>query len=372
MLLTRNRTGPIAIDLGSYALRAIQLAGRDGATRVLAAACRVDPSAEHGEAPGRSTVVQALRDTLAQGRFVGKRVVSVLTEREVSVKNIRMPEMPEAELALAVRFEAIERIPGLDDDAEIRFLPAGLVPGAAESQQEVIVLAAPAATVRRHLEPFSELGLESVGIDAAPCAVFRPFERYLRRAQDQEQVNVFADIGWSGTRITITRGNRIAFTKAFDVGGARLDRLVAEDRSVDPAKARELRRQVAAERCESREPSSAPVDPATVEAVDAAVRAVAEQLGKEIGLCLRYYAVTFRGQRPDTITCVGGEALDTHFLVELSGVTGLPCRAGFPLRGLNCAGAFREGEDRRPMADWATVTGLSMKSVRCVTESVRR
>ena len=78
--------------------------------------------------------------------------------------------MPEVELASAVKFEAAERIPGLDDDAEIRFIPAGPVAGAAEAQQEVIVLAAPTATVRQRLELLHELSLESVGIDALPCA----------------------------------------------------------------------------------------------------------------------------------------------------------------------------------------------------------
>ena len=367
----RNRAGPIAIDFGSYALRAMQLAGREGRTRVLAAACRVYPSAAHGEAPGRGAVVEALRDALAERKFVGKHVVTALTERELSVKNIRMPEMPEGELVSAVRFEAIERIPGLDEEAEIRFLPAGPVPASGESQQEILVLAAPAPAVHRHLELLSELGLVSAGIDAAPSAVFRPFEQYLRRADDREQVNVFVDIGWSGTRITITRGSRIAFTKSFEVGGSRFDRLVAEDRSVNLAKASELRRQVAAGHSEHSE-SSCPVDLAAIEAVDAAVRAGIEQLGKEIGLCLRYYAVTFRGRRPDTITCVGGEALDTHLLAELSDVTGLPCRPGFPLRGLNCGGAFREEENHGPMADWTTVAGLSMKSLRCAAEGVRR
>jgi len=367
--LYRNKASPIAIDFGSYALRVMQFAGRQGRAAVAAAACHVYPPRAPGVAPDRGETVDALRAILREKKFAGKKTISALNDREVLVKSLRLPEMPEAEMASAVRFEAVERIAGLDDDAEIRFLPAGAVPGESGEQKEVIVLAAPAAAVREHLELLSESGLESVAIDALPCAVFRPFEQYLRRQEDAEQVNVFVDVGWSGTRISVTRGDGIAFTKPFEVGGAHFDQLVREDLSIDFAQAGELRRQVVAGRCDHHEPTSL-VDPARVEAVDGAVHKGLEQLGKEIGLCLRYYAVTFRGRRPDTITCVGGEALDAPNLEYLSEVTGLPCRAGFPLRNVTCDGAFGEGEARGALADWATVVGLAMKPVGHSAEKV--
>jgi len=365
----RHKAGPIAIDFGSYALRAIQLAGREQRTRVLAAACHVYAPREGGRAPSRGEVVEALNTVLREQRFVGRDVVSALSPRKLKVKNIRLPEMPQSELASAVRYEAIGRIAGLDDDAEIRFIPAGSVLGDADAQQEVIILAAPASVVSEHLALLSEVGLDSVGIDAPPCALFRPFERYLRRSEDQDQVNAFVDVGWSGMRIAVTRGNRIVFTKSFDIGGEAFNRLVARSLSIDLADAGELRRQVAASRSAGGD-DAARLDPTTVEAVDAAVRAGWEKLGKEIGLCLRYYAVTFRGARLDSITCVGGESLDSQHLEYLSEVTGLSCRPGFPLRNMTFADALPVYEGRGAMVEWTSVVGLSMKSAQRVTEKV--
>ncbi len=383
MSFMRHKAGPIAIDFGSYALRAIQLAGREERTRVLAAACHVYAPREDGRAPSRGEVIEALSTVLREQKFVGRDVVSALSQRELLIKNIRVPEMPQSELASAVRYEAIERIAGLADDAEIRFIPAGSVPGDADAQQEVIILTAPASVVSEHLALLSEVGLDSVGIDAPPCALFRPFERYLRRSEDQDQVNAFVDVGWSGMRIAITRGNRIVFTKSFDIGGEAFNRLVARSLSVDLADAGEIRRQVAALRVgmdpvlryaqdgnSGGDERGTPLAPTTVEAVDAAVRAGWEKLGKEIGLCLRYYAVTFRGARMDSITCVGGESLDPQHLEYLSEVTGLSCRRGFPLRNMTFADALPVYEGRGAMVEWTTVVGLSMKSAQRVVEKV--
>lgn len=343
----------------------MQLAGREGLTRIVAAASHVYPGRPRRKPPERGEIIDALRRLLREKKFVGKQVVSVLNERDLLVKNIRLPEMPEAELASAVRYEAIERVAGLDEEAEIRFLPAGSVAAGAGSQQEVIILAAPASVVCRRLELLAELGLQSAGIDAFPCAVFRTFERYLRRTDDQEQVNVFADIGWSGTRIIVSRGDRIAFTKSFEEGGAKFDQRVSESLSVDPAEAAELRRQVSAERQADDEAGSGSGTTTTgvTETVRAAMRPALEQLGKEIGLCLRYYAVTFRGRRPDIITCVGGESLDPYALEFLSEVTGLPCRVGFPLRSMSDVTAVARSDPDGPQADWATVAGLALKPI---------
>ncbi|MCP4591185.1 MAG: pilus assembly protein PilM [bacterium] len=351
--------GPIAVDLGRYALRVAQVSERRSQARLVAAVCHTYSTQALDE--GREVeTVEALRRIIRSKRFTGRRVVSALSEHDVQTKNFRMPQMPDAELAQAVRFEALERMAGVSEDAEIRHLPAGSVVGGGEAQQEVIVLAAREEAVRGRLELLSKAGLNPVGIDVLPCTVFRPFERYLRAEEDAEQVNAFVDLGWSGTRITVTRGNRIAFTKAFECGGASLDRLVAENLGIEPKRANELRRGS----------DAAGEDADAAATTEAAVRGGIEQIGKEIGLCLRYYAVTFRGKRPETVTCVGGEALCARQIEMLSEVVGLPCRAGFPLRSVECAGAFAAESPSKSMAEWTTAAGLAMKMVNRTVEAV--
>jgi type IV pilus assembly protein PilM len=369
MVLMKRKAGPIAIDFGTCTLRAMQLAGSGDQHEVIAAAQHTYPARGLTTEREQREVIEALQAVLREKRFVGRQTVSALGGRELLIKNIRLPEMPETELASAVRFEAQERIGDLDQDAEVRFIPAGRVSGDADPQQEVIVMAAPASAVRRHLELLSEAGLVSVGIDAAPCAIFRPFDRYLRRSEDQEQVNVFVDVGWAGTRLVIAKGSEIVFMWSIDVGGVLFDRLVASNLSLDLTQARELRRRIASVRSDNRE-RDPEIGSSTIDRVDTAVHPAWEKLGKEIGLCLRYYGVTFRGARPDTVTCVGGESLHAPYLQHLSEVTGLRCRVGSPLRNVKCAPALPVHETRGPMADWTTAVGLSMKPPASTIENV--
>jgi len=248
MGLGRSKTGPIAIDFGSYALRVLQLGNRGGTQCVLDWALHVYPNTGGTPEANRDAAIEALRGILSDKKFSGKQVVTALGQHDLIAKSVRLPEIPESELAAAVQYEAAERIKGLDDGAEIRFIPSGMLAGEADSQQEVLVLAAREPVVRAHLEMLTELGLESVGIDAAPCAVFRPFERYLRRDEDQDQINAFVDIGHASSWIVIARGDRIVLARSVDVGGAAFDRLVGAKLGVGAKEAGALRRRVPGQR----------------------------------------------------------------------------------------------------------------------------
>jgi len=104
-----------------------------------------------------------------------------------------------------------------------------------------------------------------------------------------------------------------------------------------------------------------PPDPDTRDAIAEAETPAWEKLGREIGLCVRYFAVTFRGTRPDSVTCVGGESLCRGGLEKLSAATGMSCRVGFPLRNIKCTGTPLGQRDGESLAEWATCAGLAMK-----------
>ena len=96
------------------------------------------------------------------------------------------------------------------------------------------------------------------------------------------------------------------------------------------------------------------------QAVFDATRSIMEELGREIGLCLRYYSVTFRGQRPGKIKLLGGEAADPLLLGVLNGSLGVPTEAGRPLFSVDTS--RMDPSDRAGfMTEWATAFGLGLK-----------
>lgn len=358
---TRN-AGPIGIDFGARAIRMVQVTG-PGSKPVICAAAEFEYPFEADDPSGGGGVpVSDVRQMLSSSGFTGRSAVTALSDHDVQIRNLRLPDMPQEELAEAVRFEAAERFDFHDSQAEYRYIPVGPARGGGKTQLELAVFGAPGAAIRRHLELVSELGLVAEAIDVAHCAVFRPFERFLRRGEDVDQVNAFVDLGYRDARIAIARGQELIFLKSIGVGGQRFDELVAECLSVDLSEARRMRRAMVTDAAESVErPDSAP--PATQSQVRSAIRPAVEKLGKEIGLCLRYCAVTFRGPRCDSVTCVGGEALDCELLDELSAIIGVPARKGHPLRGATGKGVFTDAQQRTGQPQWATAFGLALKPI---------
>jgi len=408
----KRHLGPIGLDFGSSTIRLCQLDTR-GAQIVVHAAVEVPrlaetPGRESESEPGRVAPAPAaldleqgpptpnsaetmarVRQALDSGGFEGRRVVTALTEGEIHVKNLRLPPMPEEELAAAVRYEAGERFGFDSTTTEYRCLLAGTVRSGNETQQELAVLAAPDDPLRSHLAVLTELGLTAEAVDAVPCAVFRPFERFLRRDADADEVHAFADVGYSGTWVVVARGRDVVFLKHLPVGGSRFDALVAEQWSLSAAEARRLRREMASQRV----PEAQPPDPSrdregavfaaqggplphgrgsegevgrvppapTADEILTAIQPAVEQLGKEIGLCLRYCAVTFRGPRCESVTCVGGEARSAELLTRLSQAVGVPLRQGHPLRGAVGDGIFSPHELSGGLPEWTVALGLALK-----------
>jgi type IV pilus assembly protein PilM len=366
----RRNVNAIGIDFGSYAIRMMQVGGGNRGAAVSASAEYVYPAssgdAEASAAERRRAAVAAVRQMLSSrhagdSRFVGRRVVTALSDRDLQVRNLRLPPMPEEELAAAVRYEAAERFGFEVSQTECRYFNVGTVRSGDQVQREIALLVVPGDAVRRHLELVSELGLTAEAVDIAPCAAFRPFERFLRREADADEVNAFVDLGYSGTRITVVRGREIVFLKTFDIGAARFDGLVSEHLSIDPQEARDLRRRLAAAEQELAEPQDEPVPTATRKEAWQAIRPAADQLGKELALCLRYCAVTFRGPRCQSVTCVGGGALGAGLLEQLGEAMGVPARKGHPLRNVACDGVFSMADQCTGQPEWATAFGLALK-----------
>jgi len=101
---------PIGLDIGSTALRMLQLRGAgDGLAVAAAGRCEL-PADLKADSPERPAVlIEAIKQLLASAPFEGRRIVLAFPDVDVQYKNIRMPSMPPNELAQAVRWEAAER-----------------------------------------------------------------------------------------------------------------------------------------------------------------------------------------------------------------------------------------------------------------------
>ena len=161
--------------------------------------------------------VAAVREMLREGGFRGRRVISALSCEQLAIKSVRLPQLPEEELADAIQWEAKERFGFEVEPGQLSYIRAGLVRQGTETREEIILLAAPPGTVDAHLELLGEMGLTAEHIEAQPVALFRVLERFLRRGADSEAVSVILDLGRAAVRVVVARGRRIVFIKSIDI-----------------------------------------------------------------------------------------------------------------------------------------------------------
>lgn len=358
---------PIGVDFGARVVRMLQVVRQKEQTTMTCYAQRELPPGVTDPAQREELQLAAVRDMLNNDNFVGRAAVTALGWNELHMRNVRIPQIPEAEIGNVIRFEAAERF-GLDPNrAEVRFLIAGDVRQGTDIRQEVIVMAVDRTVIDRHIQRLHSVGLSPAAIDAAPAAVFRGFERFLRRGEDSNQVNAYVDIGYASTRVVMSRGAEMTFIKSIPIGGHRFDELISEQMDLTLEDAAMLRIRSHNQHVamltgqEDRLTPEEGVGESMRRALIDALRPALEQLSKEIALCLRYCSVTFRGPRSESVTVLGGEACNGDMLQLLSDQVHVPFHVGRPMRNIAIDSAFGGADRRTGQPDWATVLGLALK-----------
>ncbi len=362
---------PIAVDLGATSIKMLQLQGRGSQLSVGASGLFILPQNLPTEGPERRAVlVDGIQRLLASAPFNGKQCVSCLSDGVLQYKNVRMPSMPTDELAQAVRWEAQDRFQLAEQD-RVEFLEAGNVREGEEMREEVILMAAGDEALREHLEVLTQAGLKPAAIEPAPVALARCFGRFVRRDSDQTLARVIVDIGGSGTKVLILRGRTVAFYKPIDIGGRHFDEAVASHLELPLDEAADLRRKLSA-RTDSEDQSDSQLIGATRRenvhrAIHESVRPVMNELASEIGLCLRYYSVTFRGSRPGRIELVGGESSHPQLAQSISEQLQLEVMPAQPLEGIDLSGEHVTIERRETQGLWAAALGMAMRPMSVAT-----
>ena len=367
---------PIGLDIGQNSIKMIQLSMNNGEQLSVVAAqkARIDQNITD-EQEQRNFIISAIQRMLTEGRFQGTNVISSLPNDGLEITSLRLAEEQSDAIEQALRKEVVQRF-GLDPDEDaMQYVIAGSVHQGDEIKNELILFAAANETIKSHIELLEQAGLKPVSIDTIPCALFRSFERSLRRQEDRERTVVFVDVGNQLTTVVFGRGGEISFVKQIPIGGKKFSQEIAAKLDVDISEAEMLREALQAEKSFSASKNGSPgqntdgneqkLEAATRQAIVDAASAVAEELTREISLCLRYYTVTFRGKRVEQAFFTGGGAYEYILLDVLKRQLAVEVQVAQPLKGFDMS---REREnlkfdsDRRGLlCEWAVAVGLSLK-----------
>lgn len=362
MLLDRFRDGAgcVGVEFTDRLVRLLQVRMWRGRLDVAGISTQMMP---RGLEPGtdQDALAARLRSAVVAGGFVGRKCAVSLARSEVEMYPTRFPEMPSEELAEAVRWDAAERL-GLDrTDVEADFVKTGAKGDG--GRQEILIVATPSQIIERRLEAVMAAGLRPMAVDTHFGAVARLFSQHHRRDADQDIIRAVIEIGDTSSTLIVLHGDRIALCRSLDIGGSHLDARVADQLGLDLDAASELRQArlqpMAGIDC-------ATIDPATDRAVHECLRPLFEELSRDILMCLRYYGVTFKGQKPVRLMLAGAEAREPGLAHAISRSCGMSVELDDELgtlASLQSSLLNVKSHAGGSASAWVTASGLSLRSL---------
>ena len=345
-------------------MKLLQLRQQRGKLRVIGAES-IDLADLRDDERSRKTLSERLRNAITTAGFIGKKCTISLARRDYCLQSVRMPSLEEAELSQAVGWEASERFRIPREKLEVDYIRMGEIQRGNESRDEVLLIGAHKELLHKRLDPLMESGLRPTAIDTDFTSIVRCHSMMCRRESDRSEVRAILEIGSSGSMFLVLHGDQIALCKPIPIGGEAFDQAVAEHLAIDIDIAHGIRCKRIAQRLH-KQSHDEENEESTERAIFEASRSLIDQIVKEVGLCLRYYGVTFRGKPPARIILAGGDALEPR----LDQMLGQTCKVSVLLDDpvSPVAELFEEieqfvGPAAGPAQTWAVAAGLSLREV---------
>ncbi len=308
----------VGLDIGTSALRAVELVVEDGHPPVLEAFAQVGlppGTVVDGEIRDRTQVASSIRRLWREGGFRSSRVRLGVAGLRAITREIELPPVPPDEVAAAVTLQAEDIVPFPVERASI----ASAVISRTEDEEglpliRVLVAAAHRDLIDGIVAAVEGAGLEPEAIDLDTAALSRAFTLPGSATEPEAVVSVGAGL----TMVVVHHGGTLQFVRTIDMGGDAVTRAVAAVLDIPIADAEILK-------CELGFPGGH--DWAVVNAVTSVV----EQLADEVRSSLRYFGSMPGRTAPVRVLLTGGGARTAGLLDELRARMDVPVMEASPL-----------------------------------------
>jgi type IV pilus assembly protein PilM len=354
----------VGLDIGTYAVRAVELA-MGGGEPVLERFAQVTlpPGAVHeGEIVDAAAVTAAIRRLWSEGGIGRRRVVIGVANQRVIVRQAEFPAMSESDLQSALQFEAQELIPLPIEEAILDFqIVEDSVGAGGEARMRVLLAAAQRDMVANHLAAVEEAGLKVSAVDVGPFALVRALGSMGPAALESDvRSEAIVCVGGGVTNVVVHAHGVPRFVRILLVGGEDITAAVARELDVDVDEAEDLKRQGVA----------GASDPRAVRAS----QVVGEQLRRlvdELRGSLDYYEAQPQAVPIDRLLLTGGASLTAGLEERLRAELDRPVVPAQPLSGIRVGAVnLSEAQLARLEPVLAVPIGLGMAGE--VRKGVRR
>lgn len=218
----------IGLDIGSSAVRVAELEHRRRGTPRLIRYGEValSPGAVvDGDVLEPDVVAEALRELWGKTDLKGRSVAVGMASQRVTVRQIDLPDLPDDELADAVRMQGQDQLPMPIDEALLDFVVVSRYPVDEDRRNvRVLLVTAEREMVERLLAPVTTARLRPVLVDLDAFAVLRSLatvaaEDEKTEPDDARPAEVVVDIGATITKFAVHRNGHPLFVRMVRFGG---------------------------------------------------------------------------------------------------------------------------------------------------------
>jgi type IV pilus assembly protein PilM len=346
----RKPKAPAGLDIGSSAIKVIELAPTSKSYRV--AAFAVEPVAPDTIVDGAiidaAAVADAVRRAFDAAGLKTREVAAALSGNAVIVKKINLPVMAEAELRESIYWEAEQYIPFDIQDVNLDYqvMDPGVGPDA-RGTMEVLLVAAKKEKISDYTGVIGQAGRTPVVVDVDAFALQNAYEA--NYDIDPAAIVVLLNAGASAVNINIVSGEHSLFTRDISIGGNAYTEAVQKEMNLAFGSAELLKKQVAVDG----------VDYAEARPV---LRAVTENVLLEIQKTFDFFKATASADRIDRILVSGGSSRIEGFTEALAERFGAPVERLDPFRRIAFDPAKFGFDDIQEVAPIAPVAiGLALR-----------
>lgn len=341
---------PVAVDFGVSALKLLQINTAEPLSLVAGALLETPESLYHDASKRLAFQLENLPRLIKQGGFTGKRAVCAIPASQTFCKHMQLAKLEGVPTAEAVKSTISTQL-GCDPDALVyrHFEVKGASPS---GKCEVIGMAVGREMVQKLMAGLRKSRLEMVGMHTEFAATLSAFEYLTRRSDDQQAVVLYVDLGWSSTKIMISHGRDLVFARSVEMGGMHLDQTIANQLSLTPAAAHQLR--IGLEKL-------TPAGGTALEG-EADLSEPLEIIRDEIAISIRYHEALFPGKKIERAVFVGGESRQRSLCQHVAKTLRLPAQVADPLARVSRTGKEpMTGVDlREAQPAWSVPLGLCL------------
>ena len=236
----------IGLDIGSTAVRAVELTGGDPPSVIRAVQVPLPAGAvDNGEVRDPATVGEALKDLWQSGGFKGRnrKVWLGVGNQRLVVREIALPFLPEKELRASLGFQVQEFIPMPVEDAVLDFDALDEFEADGRRMLRILLVAAQRGMVDMVVQAALAAKLEPVGLDLVPFALVRAVGSSDAGMDLEGQGDeAIIDVGAHVTNIVVHARGRTRFVRILPSGGRDVTLAIARTLGVDTEIAERLKR----------------------------------------------------------------------------------------------------------------------------------